>query len=435
MQFVKLNAFQQVMRLWDKVCPYNAVQLFRVDGTADIDRTAKAWSLTLKAMGLGWVVVRGDEYSHAAPSNGHISAQMDVLSPGTSLDDLLTREMNATINPDIGCPFRAFVLHETGGTHCLGVTYHHWVADSASIRWLLREWFDQIRTPQGLTKTARPVRIPAEGYWRLFGPDPGKWRIDEAVLGLLRYRTRFCRARKTVPTTPEQAAGVSVSAHEGPRGVVPELVAQARQHQVTVNDLLTAAVAQAVDRFGANPMTRDRDVLALGTVCDLRSISGQKLDDTFGLFLGFTTTMLRPADLNHWPRLLRCVASQNAWHKRTKAPFTSVLRMAVGLAEARFVTPQRWAELYRDRMPIAAATSNVNMNRDWAGAWHPSPLQNYYRVTPTGPLLPLTCSLTTLGDQLNIVITRQNAIIDAQRGQRIAESICNRLIELTSSVR
>jgi NRPS condensation-like uncharacterized protein len=433
MQFVKLNAFQQIMRLWDRVYPYNAVQAFRVQGPADVERIADAWADTLQSMGVGWIVVRGNEFAHTAPYNGDARAQVQVIPAGSSLNELLSQEMNATINPDLGSPFRAFVLQESAGTHCLGVTYHHWVADSASIRWLLHEWFLRLHDPHGKRPSTRPARIPAEGYWKLFGPDAARWTIDHAILELLRYRTRFCRARKVTPAcAPGDDCSVTVSAHEVRAGIVPGLIAQAKQYRATMNDLLLAAVAQAVHRFGATPATRGRDELALGTVCDLRTRSDQQLDDAFGLFLGFTTTMLRPADLKDWPRLLRTVASQNAWHKQTKAPHTSMLRMAVGLAEARFVTPQRWAELYRHRMPIAAGTSNVNMNRDWAAPYHPSPILDYYRVTPTGPLLPLTFSLTTLGNKLNFVITRQNSLIDAQRQQCLAGSITKRLIELAA---
>jgi len=46
--------------------------------------------------------------------------------------------------------------------------------------------------------------------------------------------------------------------------------------------------------------------------------------------------------------------------------------------------------------------------------------------------LPLTFSLTTLGNKLNFVITRQNSLIDAQRQQSLAGSITKRLIELAA---
>jgi hypothetical protein len=145
--------------------------------------------------------------------------------------------------------------------------------------------------------------------------------------------------------------------------------------------------------------------------------------------------MLRPAELKSFPRLLRSVSKQNAWHKQSKAPQTSVLRMAVGLAEAKLVSPRRWAELYRRRMPIAAGISNVNMNRNWAGPYHPTDILDYYRVAPTGPMLPLLFTPTTLGNKLNFLITRQSSLIDDARNAQIARSISSRLAELANDAR
>ena len=106
--------------------------------------------------------------------------------------------------------------------------------------------------------------------------------------------------------------------------------------------------------------------------------------------------------------------------------------MGIGLAEAKLVTPRRWAELYRARMPIATAISNVNMNRDWAGPYHPHEILDYYRATPTGPMIPLIVTPTTLGKKLNFLITRQKSLIDDTRNHHISQAIISRLTELAS---
>ncbi|MCS7033028.1 MAG: hypothetical protein NZ561_03425, partial [Phycisphaerae bacterium] len=192
-------------------------------------------------------------------------------------------------------------------------------------------------------------------------------------------------------------------------------------------------IAEAVDRFGANPPRPDRDELALGTVVDLRTRASRQLSDQFGLFLGFTTTIVRHQDLREFPRLLRTVANQNSWQKRTHAAEASLLRMAAGLLEAKLHSPRRWAELYRQRMPIAAGVSNVNMNRDWPGRRHPSPVTDYYRVAPTGPMLPLIFTPTTLGDRLNFLITRQIEQITDDQLTRLAEFVSHRLERLAAA--
>jgi hypothetical protein len=112
-----------------------------------------------------------------------------------------------------------------------------------------------------------------------------------------------------------------------------------------------------------------------------------------------------------------------------------VLRLGIGLAEAKLATPRRWAELYRDRMPIASGISNVNMTRDWAGKHHPAHVLDYYRVAPPGPMVPLVFTPTTLGEKMNFLITRQTCLINPDREQKIAAMIQNRLIQLAETVR
>jgi hypothetical protein len=430
MKFVKLNAFQRIMRLWDRVHPYNAIQAFRVQGEPQIDRIQDAWRGTLRDMQLGRVVARGEEYSHTALDDHDRRGNLVLAQPGTSFDQFITSEMNFVFDQNDDCPFRAFVVREDG-SHIVGVTYHHWVADSASVRWMLREWYLRIRNP--LYILSRPATIASEGMWKLFGPDACGWHLDEALWGLLRYRTRFCRTRRI--SLPMTRCDVAVSHHVLPDGVGPRILSLARSSGLKFNDILVAAVSQAVHEFGVSPCTRDRDELAIGTVVDLRSMAGKKMPDTFGMFLGFTTTMLRRADLRDWDRLVRTIGSQNAWQKASKAPQTSVLRMAVGLAEAKLVSPRRWAELYRDRMPVAAGVSNVNMNRDWAAAYHPAEIADYFRVSPTGPMIPLLVTPTTLGEKMNFLITRQTSLVNDTRCQNFVSFLRDRLIQLAEKVR
>jgi hypothetical protein len=429
MRFVKLNAFQRIMRMWDAVHPYNAVQAFRLEGDADVSRIDAAWQSTLRASQLGRVVANGTTYAHVAPDSADRSTTVQVVPDAKPLHEFLSDEMNFRFGGDDRCPFRAFVRQESDASHVIGVTYHHWVADSVSIRWLLREWSRKLLDPA--YESARPARIAENGLLHTFGPDVCKWRYDEAILAMLRYRTRFSRAR--LVGGPVDHCTVQLSLHQLPEGCIEGLVHRAAEHRVTVNDLLLSMIASVVDQHGANPRTSGRDELAVGTVVDLRSLSGVHTADPFGLFLGFTTTMLRPAHLRDFSRLMRTVARQNAWHKRTCAAQSSVLRMGVGLAEGALMSPHEWAAAYRRRMPIAAGISNVNMNRTWAGEHHPSPIRDYYRVAPTGPMIPLLFTFTTLGTKLNFFITRQTAVVDERRNSIISNAIIDGLCALSAN--
>lgn len=429
MQAVKLNIFQRLMRLWDEVHPYNAVHTCRIAGPADIQRISDAWRISLKAMGVGKISVNKGNFRHVAPSDSECSSSIQLHS-GMSLDELVTNEMNTRMNPDEGCPFRAFVLDE-GNTHCVGVNYHHWVADSASIRWLMNEWFIHMQDPSrnGICK----ARIPTQGQWHYFGPDSAGWRLDEGFMALLRNRTRFSRMRYI--DKPVTDSKVAITFHHLPDGVGPKLASLAKRSGATFNDVMVAAMAQVVDVHGVTPANKDRDELSIGTIVDLRNTASQKMDDIFGLFLGFITTIVRAQDLQDWDRLLQRVARQNTFQKHSKAAHASILRMVAAVLETKLVTPRRWGELYRRRMPLAAGISNVNMNRTWVGQHHPQSILDYYRIAPTGPIIPAAFTPTTLGSRMNFGITRLSSLIDPTHNQRIASSLSDRLIDLASEVR
>jgi len=190
-------------------------------------------------------------------------------------------------------------------------------------------------------------------------------------------------------------------------------------------------MAEACHRFGCCPLTRDRDELALGTIVDLRMLAERNMDDLFGMFLGFTNTIVRRQDLDDWPRLLRRIANQTAFQKRTRAAQASVLRMIGGLAEAHFLPARKWIDLYRKRMPMAAGISNINMNRHWTGEYFPSPIIEYIRIAPTSALLPITFGTTTSGKKFNVTLTRQVSFFDQAAANRVLSAFLQRINSIT----
>jgi hypothetical protein len=435
-QFVRLNAFQQVMRLWDKVHPYNAAHAFRVRGRPDVARVADAWRATLKSLNLGHVTVLSYHYSHTAPPDEERGCELQIAEPGTQLNQLISDQMNQSYDAYAGCPFRAALIPD-GDSFCedesytISLTYHHWAADSASIRWLLNAWFERIVEPD--RAPAAPAKTPEGGYWRYFGPRAAGWSLIDGVLGLARYRTRFSRVRQI--DRPLCNGRVAVSFHELPDGTADAIKTISKREKVTVHDLLLATAAEAIDRHGVNPRTRHRDELSIGTIVDLRARAADMGRDLFGLFLGFTTTIVRPNDLADFSRLLQTVARQNRFQKDSCAGESSMLRLAAHLAESRLVSPRRLVERYRESMPLAVGISNVNLNRDWPAAHHPNRLLDYYRVAPTGAILPLVLTPTTLGNRMHYGITRLLSHVDEARCAKIVSAINNRLLDLTHKSR
>lgn len=423
MHALPFNVFQRVMRLWDLVHPYNAAQAITLGVPLDADRWSAAWPQTLRRLGLGRVETKGDRYRFRPDAPVE---PVEVLGQAVALDTWLSNELNRPYPPEDELPFRPFLQPTPDGGGHVGIAYHHWAADSVSIRMLLREWFYAVLDPPRCRR--EPFRLPAGGFWHYFGPDAAGWPLHEGGLSLLRLRTRFARVRRASSGIDSRSDHrVAFSRHALPEGVCAKLLATAKAHGLKVNDLFTAAVAQACDRHGVTPRAPGREDLAIGTIVDVRPQSSLNLDEMFGMFLGFTTTIFRGADLADWPRLLRSTAAQSDLHRRTRAASASVLRLGVGVAEARLYPPRRWSDRYLRQMPMTAGLSNVTLNGTWAAAYYPQPIRDYVRVSPTSPLLPVVFTPTTLGDRLNMGLTRQAALIDDARAGRMISDVTDRV--------
>jgi hypothetical protein len=107
--------------------------------------------------------------------------------------------------------------------------------------------------------------------------------------------------------------------------------------------------------------------------------------------------------------------------------------MCMGLTAHRFLSPQRLLDWYRKRIPLAGGTSNVNLNRDWPAKYHPSPLLDYVRVSPCGPMMPMVFTPTTLGTGINFGLTCRESVISPELQQRIASQFTRRLCEIARS--
>ena len=424
-----LNIFQRCIRIWEESHPYNAAQILHLAGPADLHLITRAWNQTLSAAGLGAVHVQGRHYRYeqAAPQT------VETVAPARGLDAHITAEMNRPFGQVkrgekfTGMPFRPFVLPGEGSYH-LGIVYQHWVADSIAMRMLLREWFHRICDPHRATN--KPLHVPHGGFWRYFGPARGNWSLAEGLWSVVEGMAEFARARRIDEDSGPQH--VACSLHRLPDGMVDALRQNVRHRKTrglpaaTLNDLFLAALARACDLHGAAPRRCGRD-LALGSIVDLRASSVEDLDDSFSLFLGFTSLVVPAALLQDRHRLLADIAARSARLKESRAAQASMLRMAAGYAQGRFLSPRKLAAFYRNYMPFSGGLSNVNMNHAWPAQHHPAPLVDYIRVAPTGPMVPLVIAVTTLGSRFTFTLTRRESLVDQAGGRQLAQTFIEEL--------
>src|SRR5260221_9633856 len=239
-----LNLFQRLTRRWESVHPYNAAQVMRIRGRVCADRAGHAWADALRTLGLGRVHVSDDlRFRHVALNGEFVRYPLQVLPGGASIEAHLTQELNRPFDRPDEPPFRPFLLQDSEGFQ-FGVVYQHWIADSVSIRSVLQEWFLRLFAPTSVRD--KPLRLPQDGYWRLFG-GRGNWSLDSTVLANFRSHMRHRRVRKVASMGPRDYP-VRVTLHRTPDGLVDRLRCLAHAERIKVHDILLAAVAEACDR-------------------------------------------------------------------------------------------------------------------------------------------------------------------------------------------
>src|SRR5262249_32143409 len=150
-----------------------------------------------------------------------------------------------------------------------GVIYHHWAADSVSVRITLREWFFRVYDPARIQKS--PVSFADGGLWKFFGPTGARWHLTDGILAALRLTSRFNTAR---PVRQEGIDGtVRCEVHPLPESMINHLKQAAHAHTATINDLFQAALAEACHLNQPTSLESFRHEMAIGTVVDLRPFS------------------------------------------------------------------------------------------------------------------------------------------------------------------
>ena len=418
-----LNLFQRLTRRWESVHPYNAAQVMRISGRIGVSDATEFWGQSLRALGLGRVRVSEDNRFRHVCLNGELSRYpVRELPASTRLDDHLTAELNHPFADPNEPPFRPFMVQHENDFH-LGVVYQHWVADSVSIRAVLREWFTRAFDPAASLPI--PLRHARSGYWDLFAARSA-FRLDEAMMAAVRSHMRHRRVRK-VQANGAADYPVRVTFHEAPVGLIEHLKTFSRSQRVKIHDVLLAAMAEMCDRFVPAQVRRNRPDLSVGSIVDLRNHSGVDLSNLFGLFLGFTNVVCRPQDLREWPRLLQSIAAQHRKHKRNGLPQASTVWMLAAMAVDRFVPNHELYHFYRKELPMLGGLSNVNLNDTWAARYHPQVLKEYVRVSPTGPLVPLVFSTTTLGSRFNFAVTCRDKLLPPETVCAMVRAFLDRL--------
>ena len=401
------NDFQALMRNWTALGPYNAIHLVRLAGAANPERWREAAATPVSQLG----------FAALGP--------VEKKTPG--LAETVRAELN---RPCAGNdpPLRFFVIDEPDGTHWFGLTFNHWIADSQSIRFLMRRIFANYMEP-GSAAALPPMRHCDTPFDVLFGKAN---RFSSALEGLQKYLRHRRAFRAGIPDPLDFTAGFQFVRLPG--GLIDRIRETAKTNGCSVNDVFVAAAAQTMGRLTAAEragkrrrlFSPARNQVAISVVSDIRPFSREPLDEVFGFYLSYYTALASAPELETLAGLSARISTQT---KAAKSMGRTLLFFhGFKIANAWWNAcrkPWQRALMFHKAVPVLGAVSNVNLTDSWIG--REGRVLEYVRVSPAGPLAPVVFTLTTLGNRLTLCVTHRTTIFSNKQAAAIAEEIAGRL--------
>lgn len=423
---IPLNSFQQMMLQWNSLSPYNAGHVICLSGIPKRHRWEEVIKLSIEKLGLGIPeFIQNNEYVYFKPTDSLIIETIEG-----DLDLHIQNELNKPFQKT-DFPIRFFILRKSD-FYYLGAIYNHWISDSYAMRVLFQQLVERY-----LGKTNLPsLRLQAPTFGDVFKKYVSTFiwlaRIKELIKNLFYYQKAY-RIKLTDPMNFESEFKRCYL----PSGLIHELTRFAKINKVSVHDLFLAALGKALgDLTRGDRSTKkrkklrlfSRNQLALGTIVDTRHHVGEELNQVFGQYLSNYTLLLKNPETISFHTLLKKIGNQTQKIKKSLAPIKNFASWDLALFTWNCITkPKTKARFFNKNAPIIAGISNVNLSNSWIGKSDPNFLLDYLRISPTGVLLPLVFTLTTLHDRLSLCITYRTAAFSNDQVNQLTEKFVREL--------
>jgi hypothetical protein len=431
--------------------PYNAGQVMEVSGSPDVERWRQAVQGVLAEMRLG--VPRFEKQDQLANFCAPAAAVIEETSEELAafFCGELNREFKAGDSPIRFCilPKREKVAGAGSSAHYFAAVYDHWIADSRAMRELMHRIFERYRCPNS-TPQLPALTLDAPRFKSLFRHHVGvltRWTaLRESSKNVWRHRQGF-RVNIRDPLDFESHLHV----RQLPDGLIDQVHRYAKARQASVNDVFIAVLAQTMGAFTHEQRARRRRKrmhfprrrIGIGTIVDIRDAASEPLDRVFNLYLSSYTVVLNEPENRPLEEVLARTSQTTSALKKSFATVKSFWAMAMARLFWDYSRSARYRSLMLHKMvPVVAGISNVNMTRTWADVQHASStaggggegpqVLDYFRISPTGPLLPLVFTLTTIGTRLSLCVTYRTTAFRDLEAKGLADDFIQRLQSIGS---
>jgi hypothetical protein len=427
----KLNLFQATMLRWRELAPYNAVHVACVPLPLDAGRLKREVDGALLSLGLTGLALDASRRKYEFAGGPEDSA-LRVLAGGQNapavLDAEIEREINAPFPADGRfSPFRFFAV-DTGAAFHFGLGYDHFVAGGDSIVALIRCIVDRYSGAEADATPRQPLEAHPPTFGRLFMREA--LRVVRGLPALLEISAGCARSAR--PRYPGGRGRQNAYASFHVDGATLAAIARvARSWEITRNDLLMAALMQALAPFaGESRHTRRRNEIALVSIVNLRRDFQPGVDATFGQFLSsFRVSHPIPAGIP-MREVARDVGAASRRIRRGKLYLQTLIGMSVGSVLWRFLSPARRETFHGKAYPVWAGCTPLNVDAVWREAGGGAPPRDYRRAVSTGPLAPMIVAMTTAGEEMHLGISFRTAAFTREEISRIGDDLLSCLRKL-----
>lgn len=429
--WIKLNTFQQTMRLWDQIYPYNAVHVVENPARLELTKLRQIINQYMRTNHIGGFSLdpRKQRFQHY----GNQDIPISVLKQQGDITSQLHGEIQQQLNTPFALnhnksPFRFFILANDKSFY-LGLVYLHMVCAADNIIYLLRNITGTYlagNQPPPAPIFSIQTRANARLHYLLVKHLP-YWFIT-APLRII----ELCKSiRSDRADYPNYATGLSYFQIRPAQ--LQALLTTAKNWQVTLNDIFLAMLLKAMIPLATMQQTTKRRRISVGSIVNIRKdVPHIELAD-LGLFLGSFNISYDITGSTELEALSKYVREKTHKIKKNKLYLHTLLDMKVIMPIINLFFSKRLQKVYPKYYPLWGGITNVNLNTLWPTD-NNVPGINYLRAVSTGPVTPLVLSITTVHDSVNIGMTFRKSVFSQTMINCIINTFTNDIASLSAAV-
>jgi hypothetical protein len=427
------SVFQQVMRQWSDIHPYNAVHLFRFEGPADIHQLTESIEHAWQSMDFGTASIHKRQYgfSYIEGRRPEIKTIEPGDNPTQTLHAYMAEQLNFRFPTQDYSPIRFSVMQETT-CHYLCVTYDHWICDGVAIRLLLRPVLCgycgdpdyQSADTKGMTDDAKQISFYPPTYRKAYR------KYFSTRIQRLSQWWRYILANNVTIQSPARhgkSMDAQYIAHEFSNETLQNVLNGAKRYGVTVHDLFLAAITRAcMPYLPPHLVKRKRRRMGIGSIVNTRNMADMELDHAIAIYLGYFVTHTRTDQADSLGGLAQSIAKKTRAVKEKKLYLNTAIGMKIQCIAWPFLPQFAKAGFVQNSLPLSAGISNSHVKETWMLNLCDSPqrrLLSYSRATPTGPVIPISFAPTTMADSLHMGVTWRPSCFDHDTVEKITAQI------------